>query len=114
MTLDKRLERLEKQLINEPTSLFMPDGKIVALTGPRDYLLTLCGLATPQLVRVRRGIPAYEISDSHISRWWARPVFVHCSLLRVVETTRRPSERWHLLAQMGTNHEIIVRTNCAP
>ena len=46
MTLDKRLERLEKQLISEPTILFMPDGKTVHLAGPRDYLLTLVGLAT--------------------------------------------------------------------
>ena len=46
MKIYKRLEALEKQLIREPTLLFMPDGKIVSLTGPNDYLLTLVGLAT--------------------------------------------------------------------
>ncbi len=45
MKLHQRLERLEKQFISEPTILFMPDGKVVSLTGPNDYLLTLLGVA---------------------------------------------------------------------
>ena len=46
MNLRQRLERLEQQLISEPTILFMPDGKTVILSGPGDYLMTLLGLST--------------------------------------------------------------------
>ena len=43
MKLHRRLEALEKRLINEPTILTMPDGTTAIMNGDVDYLRHLLG-----------------------------------------------------------------------
>jgi hypothetical protein len=46
MKMHTCLDRLEEKFISEPTILYMPDGKEISIAGPKDYLLTLCGLCS--------------------------------------------------------------------
>ena len=45
MKLHKRLERLEKQFISEPTVLTMLDGRTETIEGPKKHLFDLFGIA---------------------------------------------------------------------
>jgi hypothetical protein len=76
MKLHRRLEALEKRLINEPTILTMPDGTTATISGDVDYLRQLLGSIfgdrlissgqTKHLDLIRRSTESREPDGAHL------------------------------------------------
>jgi hypothetical protein len=89
MRLQRRLEALERGLLTEPTLLTMPDGRMVRISGPGDYLLRLIGLTaasegvTPEQTRdlelIRQCTDSTEPGEAHLVD------LIRCLLLSPVE-----------------------------